>query len=848
MNDSALLDKTLPKTSTPETAIIAPLADLSRGDLERAGGKGANLGELVRAGFPVPPGFVVTTAAYDRFVAENSLNDVIARALREQRDGGATLRNAFERAPIPTDIEREIVAAYQQLGEGAVAVRSSATAEDLPDAAFAGQQETFLNVIGTAELLDAVRRCWASLWGDRAISYRERLKLNQQTVKLAVVVQKMVEPEFAGVMFTANPVTGTRDEIVIDANPGLGEAVVSGLVTPDHFVLRKQPLGWKIAEQRIGRREIVIRAKSGGGTEHIERMNDAEAARLPGRALRDLARLGVGIERHFGGPQDIEWAWAHGEPFIVQARPITALPDAPPRANKLERMLAANFAEMLPVRPYPLDMATWIPALANAIEPLFGLMGFDWTLNRLFVADDDVVERLSGNLPRPTWRMLLAPARLVSLIVRYNPVRWQSDPLLAETLARARDLESRDVRALAWEQLLAMVQEAKEIPLLGAGELRSRYFPRAAFAVARLRFLLGLWGQTSKLGALLSGAESKTIEANHALEKLADRVRSNPDLNKIFSKHDPTELWSALEEQPAGRSFLVALRSFLDRYGHREAIISTALLPTWKDAPEVVLGIVKSFAVHQPQFETGKPAWQTARDEILRHPLLRIPRVRAAFLEILAQARALLQIREDTHFYATMAMPLFRRALLEMGRRLVSAGILETPEDVFHLKLAELEHIGGNLPPRADLATELRAAMIRRKQARAKLEGTPMVDPRLFPQASMEGDALLRGIPGSPGVAQGPACIVRDGFEFAKLSAGDVLVAPYTNPSWTPLFQRAVAVVVDSGSAASHAAIVAREYHIPAVMATVTGTQQLRDGDRIRVDGNRGIVQAADAK
>ncbi len=829
-----------------ETRAIASLVDIDAKDLASAGGKGANLGELVRAGFPVPPGFVVTTSAYDEFIAGNHLDDTIKRVLHDSPNRGELIRQAFERAPIPADIEDEIHATYERLGSGPVAVRSSATAEDLPGAAFAGQQETFLNVIGPAALLDAVRRCWASLWGDRAMAYRERLGLDQSTVKLAVVVQKMVAADFAGVMFTANPVTGGRAEIEIDANPGLGEAVVSGLVTPDHYVLRKQFLGWKTVQRRLGRREVIIRARTGGGTERVEEQTPSRATPLPSRTLRDLARLGRAIERHFGRPQDIEWAIDDGDLFILQARPMTALPAPLPRVNSLQRMIASNFGEMLPVRPYPLDMTTWIPALGSALEPVFALLGLDWSFQRLFEDEDDVVVRFNPQFPRPTRRTPLAPFRLIPLVRRYDPVRWESDPLLSETQARVRDLESRDTSTLTWQELLATLYAAKEIPRLVAGELRRRYFPRAAFSFVRLRLLLALLRRGNQFGTLLSGVENKTLEGNHALEELADRVRSDPVLANTFSSQPPEKLWSALDAQPAGRTFLIELRAFLDRYGHRETAISTALQPTWKDAPEVVLGIVKSFATQPPRHAAGLPAWQVARDDLLRHPLLRVAPLRSAFLDTLAEARALSQIREDTHFYATPAMPLLRRTSLELGRRLVQFGILDTPEDVFYLKLDELERIGGHLPPPPHLVAELRASVSRRKKKRAELAGKPLVDPSLFAARAQEGNELLRGLPGSPGVAEGPARIVRDGSEFAKLGAGDVLVAPYTNPSWTPLFQRAVAVVVDSGSAGSHAAIVAREYHIPGVMATVTGTQKLHDGEWIRVDGNRGTVYAAD--
>ncbi len=822
--------------------LVESLQRFSRADLERAGGKAVNLGELIRARFPVPPGFVATTAAYDRFVTYNGLAETIARTLQETPGNGATIRVAFEAATIPHEIEQSIRAAYHQLGQRSVAVRSSATAEDLPEAAFAGQHDTYLNIVGSEALLHAVRRCWASLWTDRAIAYRAHRGVDQQTVKLAVVVQRLVAAEVAGVMFTANPVTGARDETVIDASPGLGEAIVSGLVTPDHLVLRKRPWGWRIAERRPGQHEVIIRPGAGGGTEEVEGSTLTEVSALPDRALRQLARLGTAIQRQFGGPQDVEWAWADGTPFILQARPITALPSPPPKANRAQRLIASHFAEMLPVRPYPLDLDTWISALGGALEPLFGLLGLDWSLRGLFEEDDGIVVRCNPRLPRPTWKTPLAPLRLVPRILRYNPLHWQSDALLAETITRAHDLESLDLQTMAWEELLAVVEAAKAICFLAGGEIRCRYFPRAAFSVLRLRILLTLFRQTGQFGTLISSADNKTVEMNRVLEELAYQVRSDPNLADTFAAHPAEALWSALEEQPAGRAFLIELRDFLDRYGHRETVTSTALQPTWKDAPAVALGVVRSFAACPPPLPDGRPAWQIAPDEILRHPLLRFAPLRSAFLEILAEARTLIQIREDTHFYATMSLPILRRTSFEFGRRLVAAGIIDTPHDIFHLKLAELEEVGGLLPPPKELAAELRAAVQRRKIERAGLEGTPLVDPRLFPQRALEGNALLSGTSGSPGVAEGPARIVRDGAEFEKLVQGDVLVAPYTNPSWTPLFQRAVAVVVDSGSFGSHAAIVAREYGIPAVMATRSATRTLHDGEWVRVDGNRGIV------
>jgi pyruvate,water dikinase len=299
----------------------------------------------------------------------------------------------------------------------------------------------------------------------------------------------------------------------------------------------------------------------------------------------------------------------------------------------------------------------------------------------------------------------------------------------------------------------------------------------------------------------------------------------------------------ALEGQPAGRAFLTELRVFLDEYGHRETGGTLQVSqPTWKEAPEVVLSMLQGLVRAEPRPQTQRLDWEGARDELLAPPLLRLPPVRSVLLGFLTEARYFPKLREDTRFYFMLPLPVLRRTLLELGRRLADVGVLEAPEDVFHLKLDELERVEGGWPPLPELADHLQRLVVRRRARRAELEGTPLVDPRLFGRAEVAGDVLLRGIPSSPGVAEGPVRVICDASEFGKLLPGEVLVAPYTNPAWTPLFQRAGAVVVDSGGPASHAAIVAREYGIPAVMATVDGTRRLVDGQQVRIDGAQGLV------
>lgn len=823
--------------------LVQDLRQVGRGDLALAGGKGANLGELLRAGFPVPPGFVVTTAAYDEVVSRNGRGEIIARALRAERDPGAVIRNALGTAPIPTDVAQEILAAYERLGEGPVAVRSSATAEDLPDAAFAGQQDTFLNVVGTDAVLRAVRRCWASLWTDRAIAYRARQSLDPTAVKLAVVVQRMVPAEVAGVMFTANPVTGARDEVVIDLSPGLGEAVVSGLVTPDHVVLRKRRWGWRTVERRLGRRELEVRPREGGGTESVVAAPALVTPALSDRDLRRLARLGVAIERRFGAPQDVEWAWRDGAFFIVQARPMTAVPVA----LRLPRAVAAMAAELFPVRPYPFDLTTWGPAVFQAIAPVVEVVGVAVDpVNRVFVQENGVAIGLTHRPPlRPTLKVLLAPLLLARRIGAYDPTRWKADPGLAAALERARRLGERDPAVLDWSGLLDLLRSELTLPRALAGEVRARYFPRALLAALVLRLVLRALGRRDQFGVLLSGIETKTLEANRALETLAAAVRADPVLADTFAAHEAGALPIALAALPSGQAWLNAFRDFLDRYGHREAAITTIALPPWRDAPETALGIVKGLALAPPRPPFERSGWEQARDDVLTSPLLRPPLIRSVFLGLLADARTLLQLREDTHFYATLALPLVRRTLLELGRRLVQVGALDEAEGVFHLTLQDLEGVS-SWPPPESLTSVLRTLVQSRRARRVVAEQTPLVAlARPATGAAADDAVLARGTPGSPGVAEGAVRVIHGGAEFGALKPGEVLVAPYTNPGWTPLFQRAAAVVVDSGGAGSHAAIVAREYGIPAVMGTVDGTRRLVDGQRVRVDGGRGMVFAA---
>ena len=833
--------------------LVAGLAEVARGDVAQAGGKGANLGELTRAGFPVPAGFVVTTLAYRRFVEQNHLSQVIDQELGS--GSGAAIREAFERSPIPSDVAAAVADAYRRLGGGPVAVRSSATAEDLEEAAFAGQQETYLGISGGDELLQAVRNCWASLWTDRAIAYRRRLGFDRSPVELAVVVQRMVPAATAGVMFTANPVTGERPETVIDASPGLGEAVVSGLVTPDHFALRPRifPPGWRIVEFSPGKREVIIRSGRESGTQR-ERGEVSQEARpsLSGAELNRLADIGRRIAEHYRAPQDIEWAIANGELWIVQARPLTALPEAGRRPGRKALTFAAIVAEMVPGRPYPLEESTWgfERGFTALLGPVLRLMGLEPHPEYVFEKRGGVVVRLSGRLPvRLTLRVLLAPLRLVRTGRRYDASHWKADPLLATLVSQARQLESCEVEALSWSELLGQITLGVEVAGL-AGELRCRYLAPRFLEIGLLRLLVLLLGEGASFGTLLfTGQETRTIEANRRLAHLAALARSQPRLVEHFRHYSGPRLWERLQHEPAAAGFLEEFLRFLAEYGHRETGGTLQLSqPTWKEKPEVVLDIIKGLASEELDEGLEQNDWVVVRDRLLAHQLLRPAPLRKAFLHLLTGARRFPLIREDTRFYGTMVLPVLRKTVNEMARRLVQAGVLDDPHDIFHLEFGELAALSEH-PPTDRQRKELRERVATRQAARSALESVPLVPPRFFERRDPGGGkgALVRGTPGSPGQAEGTVRVIASSTEFGTLLDGEILVAPFTNPAWTPLFARAKAVVVDTGGATSHAAIIAREYRIPAVMATGDGTRKLVTGMRVRVDGGAGAVYALES-
>lgn len=809
-----------PANSPSSEPLVVDLGDVGRADLARAGGKGAHLGELIHGGFPVPPGFVITSRAF---------RDALAAA------GGP---RQLESGRVPDPLWRQISERYRALGGGSVAVRSSATAEDAPGATFAGQHTTVLEVDGEEALEKAVRVCWASLWSERAVDYREHQGVREGDAAMAVVVQRMLAPVCAGVMLTADPISSDRGVVVIEAAPGLGEAVVGGTVTPERVVVDKAKCA--VTQRREGR--------------FAEGQPKPQGPVLPDARATELAELAARVERHFGSPQDIEWAVAGDRTFLLQARPMTALgpppakPTKPARKERFSerraRMAGQIAGELFPERPYPLDLtAHTIPVLGAIIENLFRPLGAvaldaEETLRH----EDGVLVGLERFGPRPSWRMLVYPF-LNAWRARRHPLdAWESDPILTEGLQRARALRARDLAALDWAGVLATLDEAIAVAPHMA-KLRARYFPKSLVWIALYWLMLAAARRFGAREALGTGIRTKTIELNEALESLSELVRADPALAEAFRTSSTKDLWARLRAGELSPELKRRLDDFLDRFGSRETIATLATRPSWANAPEIPLAVVQGLAAGEPPPRrpgARAEAWEQARDEVLRTTFLGRWPLRRLFLRALNARRIAYQLRENTHFYLLSGQPVVHACLVELGRRLAAAGVLERQEDAAHLVLAELRL---SWPPAEAQARALREAVERRKRRRESLGAWRAHGGEALPESQDSNDgALVAGLPGSPGVAEGTVRVISGPEHFGELRSGEVLVCPYTNPSWTPLFHRAVAVVADWGGANSHAAIVAREYGLPAVMGTADGTKKLRDGQRVRVDGTAGRV------
>ncbi len=850
--------------------------------LELVGGKGASLARLAAEGLPVPPGFHITTLAYRRFVSENHLAEsILAAASQVSADDPATLdgasaqiRSLIEQGTIPDDIAGPIRRSYGELGadDPPVAVRSSATAEDLPGMSFAGQQDTYLNVRGGGRVLDAVKRCWASLWTSRALGYRARAGIRPQDVAIAVVVQRLVPADVAGVLFSANPVTGARDEVMISAAWGLGEAIVGGHVTPDTFVIDKQT--GAIRSQDIALKSVMtVRLTEGTRDEPVLDDKRNEASLLPAQAA-ELARIGARIEQLYGLPMDIEWALQDGRPFIVQARPITALPEQRakidwPLPSPKGRYARSSVIELLPDPLSPLFATLAVPAWNDAYRELARTIGLGRLMPEQFlVTINDYAYYDTGGFG--AWQTMLTMPRAMWRgmgLVRRAQARW-ADEARPHYAAVVGDWSARDLGTLPATQLL---KGATEIVQAAAGHyltIQSGILPAAYMSEMIFNSfyhkIIKRAGDPPALDFLL-GFDSLPIRAEKSLYDLATWARTLADVAGYLTRARSAEIAAAVQspiapiaDEDGWNEFCRRFADHLDRFGHAVYDLDFAR-GLAADEPAPLFEALKYFLSGQARSPHERQATAAAtREQATQRVVARLKWLRLRwFTKLLRWAQRYAPLREDALADVGLGWPVLRRMLHELGRRLAAAGGIAGREDVFWLTLAEAAAAARLLDANQSVPDYRRAVAERRARWEYERAATPPVVlpiesgaiflgidwsnwmPARTDQAA--GDTI-KGQGASPGHVTGVARVIHGPGEFNQMHHGDILVAKITTPAWTPLFALAAGIVTDVGGPLSHSSIVAREYHIPAVLGTGVATERIKSGERITVDGDHGVV------
>lgn len=862
---------------------VLDLREVDETQVAIVGGKGARLGGLWRIeGIRVPAGFCVTTEAFRRIVAQapaigdrldqlSGLNPDDREAIRTL---SAEIRRAIEETAVPDDLATAITAALGRLGEGAGwAVRSSATAEDLPTASFAGQQDTYLNVRGAGAILRHVSRCWASLFTERAVTYRRRNGIDHRTVHMAVVVQRMVFPDAAGILFTADPVTGNRTVSTVDAGFGLGEALVSGLVNPDVFTVRHG----EVVAKAIAAKERAVQALPAGGTREVavDALRQEQPALTDTQVLR-LVQLGRRIEAHFGGPQDIEWCLVDDGFQIVQSRPITTLFPVPETGDQENHVyVSVGHGQMMTDPMRPLGLSMWQLTAMVAMHEAGGRLFVDVTrrlaspasraalLDVMGKSDPLIRDALETVLDREDFVPSLPDAAPGRPPAGGVPAPVETDPAVVTELmersrvsiaALKRDIATKSGPEL-FDFLLSAFEEHKRVL---SDPLSIQAIMAGMDATWWLNDKLMEWlGEKNAADALtLSAPDNITSEMGLALLDVADVIRAQPQVVAFLQDIEDEGFLDEgfldeLAKLAGGTAARDAVEAYLDRYGMRCVGEIDITRPRWRERPATlvpaILDNVRNFepGAAERRFEQGRQkALAKEQDVLSRLRALPDGELKADETKrMIDRVRTFIGYREYPKYNIVSRSFVYKQALLEEAERLVRAGVLPEKEDIFSLTFLELRDVARSHEADHQLIQ-------RRKEAFRSYHA--LTPPRVL---TSDGEAVtgayrrddvpagaLTGLAVSAGTVEGRARVVLDMAE-ADLEAGDILVTPFTDPSWSPLFVGIAGLVTEVGGLMTHGAVIAREYGLPAVVGVEQATRLIRDGQRIRVHGTEGYVE-----
>ncbi len=849
-----------------DSIYILPFDKIGKENLNQVGGKGANLGELIKAGFQVPSGFCISIKAYQRLLTEGDLQSEINRIIStikwEQtldiEMKSAEIRARIETQTIPLQIAEEIRSAYLQLGDSehstqpAVAVRSSATAEDLPNASFAGQQETYLHIRGVDDVLFHVRKCWASLWTARAMSYRNQQGYSHEEVYLSVVVQKMVAAEVAGVAFSVNPLNENVSQVLITSAYGLGEVVVAGSVIPDSFVLRKNDFSILSKEKGTKERELIA-----GDKGHTKLVNVNKSRRnsfsLSNTQLKKLGELVSQAEKYYGVPQDIEWAWAKGKFYLLQARPITTMGKNQEsliqgKASRLQRFIIDDLIEHYPEAPTALDynvVTISYQALLNRGISL-GLKGP--TAKEIICLEHDGRIRLIPPKIRLTFKLVYSFRNMLKQNRNYSAYSLEWDKIRQEVQSKVAYFETLNWGTVSDKELLKYFEQ---IFALAERVIKRRFFYVMDLNILPmfcLSIVLKLFGKKHQsplaVDLITTGLDYRTAVIDRALTRLALLAEQSPPIKALILESAPEDwkgIFEFLNKSTAGRKFFEQLNLFLAEHGYRtEKTYQPFNSESWKENPGRLLVTIRA-AMQDTNLREREAKEKERKNEHQKWVEGFQARLKGNWQKLFQwsylQCRENHILREDTLFELERLFVAGRLVTRELGERLTRAELLTQPNEIVFLTKEEIPEFS-----LAKLDNKIKIRELVRERRRNFSINQTLWKNTLIQTASKNTGEGLKGQAGSPGLAEGPARIIRSAKEFGELRKGEILVCPYTDPSWTPLFALAAAVVADTGGPLSHAAIVAREYGIPAVLGTKIGIHTFKDGERLIVNGTKGIV------
>ncbi|MFB7118813.1 phosphoenolpyruvate synthase [Bacillus tropicus] len=865
------------------SSFVLDFQEIEKGQLSLVGGKGLNLGELSNIqGIEVPEGFCVTTVGYEKAIEQNENLQTLLQQLTKLKledraqigEMSKEIREVIMAVQIPSDVVEAVAHYLSRFGnEHAYAVRSSATAEDLPYASFAGQQDTYLNIIGKEAILQHVRKCWASLFTERAVMYRMQNGFEHNQVSICVVVQKMVFPEASGILFTADPITSSRKILSIDASFGLGEALVSGLVSADNYKVKEG----KIVDKVISTKKVAIYALKEGGTE-TKQINSAQQKiqTLSEQQILQLAQIGRQIEAYFGCPQDIEWCLVDNTFYIVQSRPITTLYPIPEENDEGNHVyISVGHQQMMTDAMKPLGLSFFLLTtnapmrkaggrlFVDATQRLASPASRDYLINTLGKSDPLIRDALTTVVERDNFITLLPDDEKQKSVGKgVPPVSTQpeieNDPAIVTELIQNSEASLEELKE---NMQLKSGVDVLDFILEDIQQLKKVLFNPQSIAVIMAGMNASTWinekmeqwlGEKNAADTLSQSVQNNiTSEMGLALMEVADVIRPYEEVIAYLQHVENDSFLDELVQFKGGEKAREAIDAFLNKYGMRCSGEIDITKTRWSEKPTTIIPMILNnirdfeYGASKRKFEEGLQEALKKEEELVDR-LQQLPDGQQKVEEtkrMIRNIRNFIGYREYPKYGMINRYFIYKQALLKEAEQLVQSGVIHEVDDIYYLTFEELHEVVRT--------KKLNYELIHKQKNDYKLY-EKLTPPRImtsdgeiitgkYKRENLPADAIA-GLPVSSGVVEGRARVILN-MEEANLEEGDILVTAFTDPGWTPLFVSIKGLVTEVGGLMTHGAVIAREYGLPAVVGVENATKLIKDGQRIRVHGTEGYIE-----